>query len=100
MKVTLAAYGGLAAGINLDRPPRQVDTDTLPADEASELGRLVDAALAAPPPARRPPPPPAARRLRHGPGRDELHRDGGARRHDEHPVRLGHRRLTGVRGTP
>jgi hypothetical protein len=47
MKVTLAAYGGLAAGINLDRPPRQVDTDTLPADEASELGRLVDAALAA-----------------------------------------------------
>jgi hypothetical protein len=47
MRVTLAAHGGLAAGINLSRPPRVVDTGDLPAAEVSELDRLVDAALGA-----------------------------------------------------
>jgi hypothetical protein len=50
MRVTLAVHGGLAAGINLQRPPREVDAETLPPAEAQELARLVDAALAAPPP--------------------------------------------------
>jgi hypothetical protein len=47
MRVTLAAHGGLAAGININRPPRVVDTTDLPAAEAHELDRLVDAALGA-----------------------------------------------------
>jgi hypothetical protein len=45
MRVTLAAHGGLAAGINLHRAPRVVDTGELPAAQARELDRLVDAAL-------------------------------------------------------
>jgi hypothetical protein len=45
MRVTLAAHGGLAAGLNLRRPPRAVDTDELPPAQADELERLVDAAL-------------------------------------------------------
>jgi hypothetical protein len=47
MRVTLAAHGGLAAAINLRRPPRVVDTEALPADQARELSRLVDSALSA-----------------------------------------------------
>jgi hypothetical protein len=47
MRVTLAAHGGLAAGLNLHRAPDAVDTDELPAAEARELDRLVDAALGA-----------------------------------------------------
>jgi hypothetical protein len=47
MRVTLAAYGGLAAGINRHRAPRAVDTGELPAAQARELDRLVDAALGA-----------------------------------------------------
>ena len=49
MRVTLTARGGLAAAINLHRPPRVVDTGTLPAEQARELSRLVDAAAAARP---------------------------------------------------
>lgn len=47
MRLTLAHHGGLAAGINLSRPPRTVDTRDLPKDEAAELSRLVDRAIAA-----------------------------------------------------
>jgi hypothetical protein len=47
MRVTLAVHGGLAAGINLGRSPRSLDTQELPVAEAAELGRLVDAALGA-----------------------------------------------------
>ncbi|HEV8175229.1 MAG TPA: protealysin inhibitor emfourin [Actinoplanes sp.] len=47
MRVTLAVHGGLAAAINLRRPPRVVDTEALPADQAQELSRLVDAATRA-----------------------------------------------------
>jgi hypothetical protein len=46
MKVTLATHGGQAAAINLRRPSRAVDTDTLPESDAEELSRLVDAAKA------------------------------------------------------
>lgn len=46
MKVTLAKYGGLAAGIR--RPSRVVDTDNLPEQAASELARLVKEAKAVP----------------------------------------------------
>jgi hypothetical protein len=47
MRVTLAEHGGLAAAINLRRPPRVVDSAALPADQARELSRLVDAAVSA-----------------------------------------------------
>jgi Emfourin len=46
MKVTLATHGGLAAGINMQVPPRVVDTETLPRPAAAELSRLVTAAKA------------------------------------------------------
>jgi hypothetical protein len=46
MKVTLATHGGLAAAINIQLPPRVVDTKTLPAPAAAELSRLVAAAKA------------------------------------------------------
>lgn len=49
MKVTLATHGGLAAAINLGRPPRVVDTDNLPEPAAEELAQLVAAARAAEP---------------------------------------------------
>lgn len=48
MKVTLATVGGQAAAINLRLPPKVLDTGTLPADAASELDRLVAAALPEP----------------------------------------------------
>ncbi|MFI8265751.1 protealysin inhibitor emfourin [Streptomyces sp. NPDC085665] len=48
MKVTLAAHGGLAATVNLRLPPKVLDTDTLPENAASELARLVAAAVAPP----------------------------------------------------
>lgn len=51
MKVTLATHGGLAAAINLRRPPRVVDADTLTAPAAEELTQLVAAAKAARAPA-------------------------------------------------
>ncbi len=51
MRVTLATHGGLAAAINLRRPPRVVDADTLTEPDAKELTQLVAAALAAAPPA-------------------------------------------------
>ena len=52
MKVTLAKHGGLAAAINLHRPPLVVETDRLPKAAADELARLVAAikAVAAEPP--------------------------------------------------
>ncbi|MGQ0715808.1 MAG: protealysin inhibitor emfourin [Pseudonocardiales bacterium] len=51
MRVTLVTHGGLAAAINLHRPPRVVDTDTLTEPAAEELTRLVAAAKAAATPA-------------------------------------------------
>jgi hypothetical protein len=48
MKVTLAKHGGQAAALNLGRPPRMVDADTLSPAAAGELARLVAAAKAAP----------------------------------------------------
>lgn len=47
MKVTLETHGGLAAAINLRRPPRVVDADTLTEPAAEELAQLVAAAEAA-----------------------------------------------------
>ncbi|GAA2592605.1 hypothetical protein GCM10010399_24040 [Dactylosporangium fulvum] len=47
MKVTLATHGGQAASIYLRLPPRVVDADTLPEEEARELARLVEAAKTA-----------------------------------------------------
>jgi hypothetical protein len=46
MKVTLAMHGGLAAGMR--RPPRIVESSTLPKQAAAELERLVAAVKAAP----------------------------------------------------
>jgi hypothetical protein len=46
MKVTLATHGGLAAAINIQLPPRVVDTEMLPGPAAAELSRLVAAAKA------------------------------------------------------
>jgi hypothetical protein len=43
MKVSLAKYGGLAAGVFAQRPPLAVDSATLPAAAAEELARLVAA---------------------------------------------------------
>ncbi|MET7397884.1 protealysin inhibitor emfourin [Dactylosporangium sp. NPDC005572] len=48
MKVTLAAHGGQAAAIHLRLPPRVMDADALPEQEARELARLVEAATTAP----------------------------------------------------
>lgn len=50
MKVTLAAHGGLAAAVYLNRPPRQVDAAEIPLAAAAELADLVAAAAAAPAP--------------------------------------------------
>ena len=47
MRVTLATHGGLAAAINLSRPPRVVDAGTLTEPAAEELAQLVAAAKAA-----------------------------------------------------
>ena len=47
MRVTLATHGGQAAGIYLGRPPRVVDSNTLPEPAAEELSRLVASAKAA-----------------------------------------------------
>jgi len=47
MRVTLVAYGGLAAAISLHRPPAVVDSASLAAGPAGELSRLVDAAISA-----------------------------------------------------
>jgi len=44
MRVALVTHGGLAATIRL--PPRVLDTDSLPPEEAGELSRLVAAASA------------------------------------------------------
>jgi hypothetical protein len=41
MKVTLATHGGLAAAIRIRRPPRVVDTETLPPLLSAELARLI-----------------------------------------------------------
>lgn len=46
MKVTLAKHGGLAAGIF--RPPRIVESSTLPEQVAAELAGLVAAVKTAP----------------------------------------------------
>lgn len=48
MKVSLARHGGQAAGLLLGRPPRVLDTSTLPPTAAEELSRLIEAATAAP----------------------------------------------------
>jgi hypothetical protein len=58
MKITLTPHGGLAAGVRLRRPPRQLDGDALPAETAAELARLVAAAQAAAAPAETPRPVP------------------------------------------
>lgn len=49
MKVSLARHGGQAAGILLGRPPRVLDTSTLPPTAAEEISRLIEAATAASP---------------------------------------------------
>jgi hypothetical protein len=49
MKVSLAKHGGQAAGILLGRPPRVLDTSTLPPTTAEEICRLVEAATAVSP---------------------------------------------------
>ena len=54
MRVSLATHGGLAAAITLRQPPRVLDADTLRAEEAGDLRRLVadaSAESAAPSPA-------------------------------------------------
>jgi hypothetical protein len=49
MKISLATHGGQAAAINMRRPPRVLDVDSLPKPQAAELAQLVDAAKKAPP---------------------------------------------------
>lgn len=49
MKITLATHGGQAAALNLRRPPRVIDTDTLTAGDAAELARLAADAATTPP---------------------------------------------------
>ena len=49
MKVSLGKHGGQAAGILLGRPPRVLDTSTLPPTAAEEISRLIEAAIAASP---------------------------------------------------
>ncbi|MER5202352.1 protealysin inhibitor emfourin [Streptomyces sp. NPDC002825] len=48
MKVTLEAYGGLAAVLDSRRRPEVLDTDALPENAAGELARLVAAAVSMP----------------------------------------------------
>jgi len=52
MKVRLSKHGGLAAGINLQRPPQVVDSAALDESAASELKRLAASAVSAAAPAR------------------------------------------------
>jgi hypothetical protein len=49
MKISLAKHGGQTAGMFLGRPPRVLDTNTLPSPAAEELAKLVEAAKAAAP---------------------------------------------------
>src|SRR4029453_15143972 len=51
MKVSLAQQGGQAAGINLNRPPKIIDSAALDEPDTAELERLVPAAIAGPSPA-------------------------------------------------
>jgi len=46
MKINLAKHGGQAAGMFLGRPPRVLDTDTLPPSARKECAKLVEAAKA------------------------------------------------------
>jgi hypothetical protein len=46
MKINLAKHGGQAAGMFLGRPPRALDTDTLPPSAGEECAKLVEAAKA------------------------------------------------------
>ena len=46
MKINLAKHGGQAAGMFLGRPPRVLDTDTLPPSSGEECAKLVEAAKA------------------------------------------------------
>ena len=48
MKVILAQHGGQAAGINLNRPPKVIDSAALDEPKAAELKELVAAATSAP----------------------------------------------------
>ncbi|MGW0709826.1 protealysin inhibitor emfourin [Streptomyces sp. NPDC002643] len=43
MKVALRVHGGLAAAVNLGRPPRELDTENLAGDAGAELSRLLAA---------------------------------------------------------
>ena len=52
MKIKLAQHGGQAAGINLQRPPKVVDSAALDKSAASELKRLAASAVSAAAPAR------------------------------------------------
>lgn len=46
MRISLAKHGGQAAGMYLGRPPRVLDSKTLPPSAAEELDELVEAAKA------------------------------------------------------
>lgn len=46
MRVALTTHGGLAAAISLRLPPRELDSDSLPPEQARELRGLVAAASA------------------------------------------------------
>jgi hypothetical protein len=48
MKIILAQHGGQAAGINLNRPPKVIDSAALDEPKAAELKGLVAAATSAP----------------------------------------------------
>jgi emfourin len=48
MKVILAQHGGQAAGINLNRPPKVIDSAALDEPKAAELKGLVAAATSTP----------------------------------------------------
>jgi hypothetical protein len=48
MKVTLVQHGGLAAGINLQRPAQVIDAASLDGAQAAELKALAGAAMSAP----------------------------------------------------
>jgi len=48
MKVILAQHGGQAAGINLNRPPKVIESAALDEPKAAELKGLVAAATSAP----------------------------------------------------
>jgi hypothetical protein len=48
MKISLAQHGGQAAGINLNRPPKVIDSAALDEPKAAELKGLVAAATSTP----------------------------------------------------